>query len=274
LTCTRICGTYLHVMLEKYSARTRRQALVAISVLAAAALLGAAFALSSSMRNNGPTEHAAVAPKPGATAAPASSPPPQAIGPAPQPSPQSGPKPVAPLAASIRAYGLGAPSTPRVAEDFSLGPLQSYRPAEGDEAAVFAVARAFMDGIAAGKLDRELLLPEARNALSFLLAPTAQTATGRQARADAPAYRLGAIFIRGEDASLKVRLPSADTQSKLTSEAEPPTGLPAEAAKPVREEGLLSLRKIGDAWYVEALALAPPKSGTLAFAPDAPDLAK
>jgi hypothetical protein len=238
-------------MLEKYSARTRRQALLAIAVVAAAALLGAAFVLSSYMRGS-TAERAAAATKAGGISArpPASS---RQVA-VPQPSP----KPVAPLAASLRAFGLGAPSVPRVAEDFSLGPLQSYRPAEGDESSVFAVVKAFMDGIAAGKLDNGLLLPEARDALSLLLAPPEPAATAPAVSRDAPSYRLGAISIRGQDASLLVRLPAA--------------GLPSDAA--VREEGLLSLRKVGDAWYVEALALDSPKTGALAFAPDAADRAK
>jgi hypothetical protein len=251
-------------MLEKYSARARRRSFLAISSLAAkislaaaaAASLGAAYALSSCARK-APVVRAAATP--GATSAQGSSP--RSNGDAPPP---PGPKAVAPLAASVRAFGLGVPSTPRVAEDFSLGPLQSYKPAAGAEAAVFAVARAFMDGLAAGKLDKELLLPEARDALSLLLEPVAQRSakseTADEARGDAPNYRLGAIVIRGEDASLKVRLSSA-----------PP---PSDSAKAIREEGLLSLRKIGDAWYVEALALGPPESGALAFDPDAPEKSK
>jgi hypothetical protein len=136
--------------------------------------------------------------------------------------------------------------------DFSLGPLQSSSPAPGDEAAVLAVARAFMDGLAAGKLDRALLLPEAREALALLLEPTAPRSGS--------AYRLGAILLRGADASLRLRLPSA--------------ALAGKGAAAVREEGLLSLRKDGDAWHIEALALDPPATGPLTFAPDALDRAK
>ena len=74
----------------------------------------------------------------------------------------------------MHAFGLRVPSVPRVARDFSIGPLQSYRPAEGDEAAVFAVAHSFAEGIASGKLDKGILLPEARDALVVLLAPAAR----------------------------------------------------------------------------------------------------
>jgi hypothetical protein len=106
-----------------------------------------------------------------------------------------------------------------------------------------------MDGLTAGKLDPELLLPSSREALSVLLAPTPQTAG---AQAQVSPYRLGAIGIQGDDASLKVRLASDKPPSDLQS---------------VREEGLLSLRKEGDSWYIEALALDAPKSGALAFDP-------
>jgi hypothetical protein len=150
----------------------------------------------------------------------------------------------APVAASIHAFGLWVPSIPRVARDFSLGPLQSYRPAEGDEAAAFAVARSFAEGIAAGKLDKEILLPEARDALIVLLAPQAPDSGSRTMIP----YRLGAILLKGSDASLRLRLPSAEGAA--------------------REEGLLSLRKIGDTWYVENFAHDMPASGALAFNPD------
>lgn len=245
-------------MIEKYSAR-------ALLMAAALALLGAAT-LSSCARKPG-TERAAAAPDRGAASAPpaatpAASPPPQApIRISRQGAPAS--KPAAPLAASLRAFGLGVPSLPRIPEDFSLGPLQSYSPAEGDEAAVFAVARAFTEGIAAGKLNRELLLPEARDALSLLLAPPAAPAAPAEPASPAaalPGYRLGAIALRGEDASLRLRLAA--------------TKASAEGAEALREEGLLSLRKVDGAWYVEALALDPPKTGALAFAPDAADRAK
>jgi hypothetical protein len=160
----------------------------------------------------------------------------------------------APTAAATRGFGLGVASVPRMPEDFSLGPLQSYRPAEGDEAAVFAVARKFMDGIEAGRLDDQLLLPEAREALSVLLAPSGQedapaqdAAKGGQA---ASPYRLGAVDIRGDDASLMVRMPRR-------------------AGEASRVEGMLSLSRSGGAWFVQALALEPPETGALAFAPGA-----
>lgn len=157
--------------------------------------------------------------------------------------------PQPPLAASLRAFGLGLDSSPRIAWDFSLGPLQSSIPDQGDEAVVFEVARSFMDGLAAGKLDPELLLPSSREALSVLLASAPQTAG---AQAQASPYRLGAISIQGGDASLRIRLGSSKPPSDPRS---------------VREEGLLSLRKDGVSWYIEALALDVPKSGTLAFDP-------
>jgi hypothetical protein len=154
------------------------------------------------------------------------------------------PSPV-PISAAIRGFGLKVHSIPRIASDYSLGPLQSYRPAEGDETAAFAIASSFVKGIGEGKLDTALLLPQSRDALSAILAPS-QTGS---AAASAIPYRLGAIVLRGSDASLRLRLPSGPGESRL--------------------EGLLSLRKVGDAWYIEALALDPPASGPLTFNPEA-----
>jgi len=228
----------------KYSARLRRRICLA---MAAATLLGAASLLGSCSRKAQAARAAAdAAAKPGQ---PASA---LAQRPA-EDSHAQAPKPAVPLAASIRAFGVGAISVPRMPEDFSLGPLQSYSPAPGDEAAVFAVARAFMDGIAAGKLDKDLLLPEARDALSLLLAPDPAASTASKPEGGIASYRLGKMLIRGEDASLKVRLPSAGALSE---------------PKAVRQEGLLSLRKEGDSWYIETLALAPPLTGALAFTLD------
>jgi hypothetical protein len=176
-------------------------------------------------------------------------PPPTRVQPAPAPAGKPAPVPVrilaAPMAASMRALGLRAASAPRIARDFSLGPLQSWRPAAGDEKAVFAAATSFLDGLAAGKLDKALLLPSARDALAVLLAPPAPV---REGSGKASAYRLGAILIQDDQGSLRVRLPS------LAGDA--------------REEGLLSLRKVGESWYIEALALEPPASAALAFNPD------
>jgi hypothetical protein len=154
------------------------------------------------------------------------------------------PAPAAPLAASMRGFGLRAASVPRIARDFSLGPLQSSRPAAGEESAVYAVAKSFADGIAAGKLDRGILLPEARDALSVLLAPPAP---GNGPQTAIP-YRLGAIELRGPEASLLLRLPGSSASERV--------------------EGLLSLRKVGEAWYIEALALDRPVTEALAFNPD------
>jgi hypothetical protein len=244
-------------MPEKYSARARRERLPAVParillVTAAAGLIGTAFILSSCARKNQasqspPASAASASEAPGAGAPAVEALPGQAPGKRP-----AAAKPALTLAAALRAFGLGVPSVPRIPEDFALGPLQSYRPAEGDEAAVFAVAKAFMDGVTAGKLDESLLLPEAREALSVLLAPAAPQASRGAA---APSYRLGEITIKGEDASLMLRMPRSDASS-------------------VREEGLLSLRKAGDAWYVQALALKPPDSAALVFAPDARDKSK
>jgi hypothetical protein len=244
-------------MLEKYSASApggRRPPRVAPLLLAVAlGLLATSFLLPSCTRK----------PKNGASAPATPTPagvPANKQGEARQSDQANGPKQgsdappasasAANLAAALRGFGLGVPSIPRMPEDFSLGPLQSYGPAEGAEAAVFAVARKFMDGIAAGKLDEQLLLPEAREALAVLLSPPQSKASGEAASP----YRLGAVTIKGDDASLALRMPRMESGS-------------------ARVEGLLSLRKSGDAWYIQALALKPPESAALAFMPDASDSA-
>lgn len=237
-------------MYGKYSATGRRLKTGAAAFLALAFLLAQGGLMASCSRKakgsgraaQGTSLRSAILPPP----APA---PQQGVGPKGVDAPKA-PASESLLAASIRAFGLGIPSKPRIARDFSLGELQSYAPAEGDEAKVLETARSFMDALAEGKLDPELLLPEARDALSLLLAPPAA-----HGKAKAP-YRLGAISILGEDASLKVRLPSA---------------LEPSDPKFFREEGLLSLRKVDGSWYVEALALDPPRSGALAFDTDPRD---
>ncbi len=230
-------------MPRKYSdPRVWRRFLIA-AALAAAALASASL-LASCVRKGPQASKPKVAAQTSSALSPAANP------------AQTAPKPatpVAPLAASVRDFGLGAPSAPRPPWDYSLGPLQSSRPAEGDETAVYAIATAFLKGIGEGKLDKELLLPQSRDALSVILAPPDRGSTsesaGGSAAVPAVPYRLGAIIVSGFDASLRLRLPAA-------------VGEP-------RVEGLLSLRKVDDAWYVEALALDPPEEGTLAFNPDA-----
>jgi hypothetical protein len=234
----------------------RLPTLIVACVFAALAALAPASLLASCSRKGeakGATAAPAAKPQSASPKVVAQTPPPATVPTAPK---VETPKPIAPaaakparlpqapLAASMRAFGLRSGSTPRIASDYSIGPLQSYIPAEGDEAAVWKVALAFADGIAAGKLDAALLLPEARDALSVLLSPPEPVSDAKAARP----YRLGAIVLQGQGASLRIRLPGV-------------------AGSP-REEGLLSLRKAGDAWYVEALALDPPASGALAFNPD------
>ncbi|MDP3177646.1 MAG: hypothetical protein Q8M76_07060, partial [Spirochaetaceae bacterium] len=146
------------------------------------------------------------------------------------------------LVAAMKAFGLAAPPKPRMPEDYSLGPLQSYRPTEGAESESFAAAVAFMDAYAQGKLDKTALLPEAREALSVLLTPPS-AATG------AAPYRLGKAKVEGQAASYLVRLPRVRDAPRV--------------------EGLLSLRAVESRWYVEALVLDPPAPARLAFDPSA-----
>jgi hypothetical protein len=229
---------------KKYSDRRYRRA---VSIAAACLAALAAAPIASCQRK----ASAAVQPASGAVSGRAAAPTAEAApaaGMAAAPSrgsvapTQSPPRPAPPLAASLRAFALGARAEPRMPEDFSLGPLQSMRPSSAVEAKALAVARAFLDGVAAGKVDAALFLPEARDALSALLAP----APVEKGSAIAAA-RIGAMIVEGGSASLRVRLPGP--------EAGP------------RTEGLLSLREEDGSWYVEALALDPPAAAELAFAP-------
>ncbi len=162
----------------------------------------------------------------------------------PSPRGEAAKAPPAALAASLRAFGLGARPEPRMPRDFSLGPLQAANPRDETVAAVLGVAEAFLSGVAEGKIDPSLFLPEAREALSILISPPPA-----EKGAVALPGRVGAIELDGSAASLRVRLPAARGSPRL--------------------EGLLSLRREGNAWYVESLALDPPVEGSPAFEPGA-----
>ncbi len=161
-------------------------------------------------------------------------------------------KPV--LAAGLRAFSLGARTTPLMPEDFSLGKLQSLQPADPAEKAVLAVVQSFLAGLDKGAIDTSLYLPEARDALSFLLSPSAtrgedSAALAASAALPAPAakVRIGAIVLEGDTAFLKLRLPGTKDG--------------------FRREGLLSLRERDGTWYIEAFALDRPESAELSFKP-------
>jgi len=126
--------------------------------------------------------------------------------------------------------------------DFTLGLLQPTRPRDGAETEVLKVVDAFLSGVAAGKIDASLFLPEAREALSVLIAPLPAKEGARIVQA-----RAGAIEIAGGAASLRVRLPAEEKSPRL--------------------EALLSLREFRGTWYVEALALDPPSSASPSFEP-------
>jgi hypothetical protein len=157
------------------------------------------------------------------------------------------PKPRVPrpsLTASLRAFGLGSPTLARMPEDYSIGPLQSYRAAGEAAEAPLAVADGFMKALAAGKLDASLLAPYSRSALALLLAPEGSAQAGK----DSLPYRLGTIGIEGDSAYLRVRLASSPGEERL--------------------EGSLALGKFDDAWFVEALSLDPPARDRAASAAD------
>lgn len=157
------------------------------------------------------------------------------------------------LAASLRAFGLGDPSELHMPEDYSLGQLQDYRSEDEAESGALAIAKVFLEGLAGGKLDPKLLVPYSREALAILLAPAPKTpdvAKGDAAdKGAALPYRLGKIALSsgGSTASLRVRLASAPGEERL--------------------EGWLTLGKLKDAWYVEALSLDPEETAPLSFDP-------
>jgi hypothetical protein len=140
-------------------------------------------------------------------------------------------------------------------EDYSLGPLQNYRSADEAESSALALAKAFMEGLAGGKLDPKLLVPYSRDALTLLLTPapaSPDAKEGKESSANkgtALPYRLGKIALSsgGSSASLRVRLASEPGEERL--------------------EGLLTLGKLEDAWYVEALSLDPEEATPLSFDP-------
>jgi hypothetical protein len=234
--------------------------------LVASLALGLSLSLSScAPKKPGARPGASAAAKPGPQQPP---PPPGGPNGAP-PQPQTAAKPgaastastqsAAPLSAPIRAFGLGLDTPPRIAWDFSLGPLQPLSPGKGEVAEVLKVAQAFLDGMAIGRVDPQLLLPSAREALGYLIADQAGASSQGASSSSADRgsrYRLGAIVLRDDGASLKLRLGSVSASSQEG------------AAQATREEGLLSLRKVADSWYVEGLALDQ-RSGALAFDPGA-----
>jgi hypothetical protein len=160
---------------------------------------------------------------------------------------QQTPQPL--LAAGIRAFSLGARTQARMPEDFSLGKLQSLLPADKSEQAVLAVVQAFLAGLRAGKVDANLYLPEARDALSFLIGQSLSLDGSSPASSFATA-RIGAISLNADTASLRLRLRGAKDGA--------PKG-------EVDRVGLLSLREKSGVWYIEALSLDPPDSSQSSF---------
>jgi hypothetical protein len=175
--------------------------------------------------------------------APAASPAPSAIEPQP-PAPagtaptalNASPPPAATLAASLRAYGLGA-DRPILPEDFDIGALQNLRGSQGAIKDILSVAQRFIEGLSTGTLDTGLLDPAVRPVLALLLAPSVNHFSGKLS-----SYRIGAIEIKGDSASLEVGIPESDEKSGSKSEM-------------ARGRGRLSLGLSEDRWYVEAFVL-------------------
>lgn len=161
-------------------------------------------------------------------------------------------KPVAPpLAASLRAFGLGADRTV-MPDDFDVGPLQDTRNLSDESRGILTVARRFVEVLASGTTDATLFSPASRPALSLLLAPAEKPAAG-SAPADAGRYCLGRIRLAGEDAALTIGVPRAQAAGY--------------------DCGRLSLIRSDGQWYVEDFVPGErptsEASATDAFDPDA-----
>ncbi|HTX72692.1 MAG TPA: hypothetical protein VMC79_07675 [Rectinemataceae bacterium] len=111
-----------------------------------------------------------------------------------------------PPAASLRAFGLGIERN-IPAEDYDIGPLEETRSATGDRADIIRVIDRFVAGLAAGNLDKELFDPAARAALALLLAPPGPASPDSPA-SKPEAYRIGALKVEGDVASLRIGIPS------------------------------------------------------------------
>ena len=160
--------------------------------------------------------------------------PPAAPGAAPQPTAAKPTAATPPLAASLRAFGLGGDEL-ILPEDFDIGDLQDLR--AKDAAQVLPLVNRLIAGLASGKLDKGLFDPVARDALALILAPP-KAPVGQAA--DPRAYRIGVIHIEGDSASLSI-------------------GIPVEGS-PARQLGRLDLLRLDGNWYVQSLALENPQS--------------
>ncbi|MGO8695088.1 MAG: hypothetical protein ACLQMF_15615 [Rectinemataceae bacterium] len=157
--------------------------------------------------------------------------------------------PEATLAASLRAYGLGA-DHPILPEDFDIGALQDLRKQEGAAKDILPVVQKFIAGLSAGTLNADLIDPAVRPALSLLLEPS-----DKLSPASAASYRIGSIEVTGDSASLEIGIPNKESKNEI-----------------VHLRGRLSLGLSDGRWYIEAFVLdrgpAPDAEKDGAFDPD------
>lgn len=161
------------------------------------------------------------------------------------------------LLAAEHAYGLAAPETPIIPEDLRLGPLQDYRDKSQDANAACIAARAFLDGILAGKLAESSIAPDRISLLEVLAAPLLE-------RPPAVAYRLGGISMTGGPESLTALARVAFAWQAKAGKAGGAIGADTKAGGAVYDfskEGELGLRLEGGKWYVESISLDVDKGG-------------
>jgi hypothetical protein len=171
------------------------------------------------------------------------------------------------LLAAEHAYGLAAPETPIIPEDLRLGPLQDYRDKSQDANAACIAARAFLDGILAGKLAESSIAPDRISLLEVLAAPLLE-------RPSAIAYRLGGISMTGGPESLTALARVAFAWQAKAGKAGGAIGADTKAGGAIgadtkaggavydfSKEGELGLRLEGGKWYVESISLDVDKGG-------------
>jgi len=238
----------LHDMTKKY------RAFGALAVLTASFFFVAVFMASCARKSTSGAAQPAASPQAIASAAQTGTAQPTAASAAEKTvsSPLAARKPPqAPLAASLRAYGLGTDRA-LMPDDFDVGALQDTRSLPDEAKDILPVARRFIDGLAGGAIDDSIFDPAARSALALLLSPTKKPLPD-SAAADAKRYRIGRIRVAGVSAALAI-------------------GIPREGAAGY-DIGRLSLLRSGGTWYVEAFVPVkkgpPGGAGSDAFDPDA-----
>ncbi len=134
-----------------------------------------------------------------------------------------------------------SPPGPLLPEDAVIGPLQDWKGVDESTKAALAAAKAFLDGIVAGKIIDASVSPD-RSAI-------VGTFAGPLLEAPHPvAWRIGILAFSGEGADLGALAPIR-------------LAWPAGDAKPgsldFSRHGEIGLRSLDGLWYVESISLAP-----------------